>query len=132
MRESTFVGECDIDARVPRDTLEIFSKSEEQQVRRSIGSYSMSAYQVGGMTMTELSLSINAAEGASYFRLFYDGGKPIGPAEPTPVDSSFRYMTLLSASIEELSVMLYDSDKNELYTAHLSEDGQTVWRDAPE
>lgn len=127
-----FVGECEIDARVPRDTLDVFSAREPDEQAVKIGTYSLSSRPVGALHMTELTLSINAVEGARYFRLVYRGGEPVGSAEPVAIDDAFRYLTMLANSIEEVSVILYDQNQQELYTAYLREDGQTVWRGAAE
>lgn len=124
----TFVGECEIDARVPRDTISFFEDSGAQETEEKIGTYTMTASTVGGMKMTELSLSVNASVGAEYFLITYDDGKPVGSSEPTAIDDSLRYLTMLAASAEEIQVVLYDEDQNELCTAYLKEAGQTIWR----
>ena len=128
----SFVGECEIDARVPRDTIEFFSGGDAQPEEEEIGTYTIAVSNVGGMKMNELSLSIHAAVGAEYFMLTYDDGKPVGSAEPVPIDGSLRYLTMLASSIEEVQVVLYDASQNEICTAHLRESGQTVWRSSGE
>ena len=84
------------------------------------------------MKMTELSLTVNASVGAKYFLVTYDDGKPVGSSEPTAIDGSLRYLTMLAASAEEIQVVLYDDNKNEICTAYLNEAGQTIWRSTAE
>lgn len=126
-----FVGECEIDARVPRDTIDFFQGSAIE-TEEKIGTYTMSAEKIGDMTMTELEFSIDASVGAEYFLVTYDDGKAVGTSEPTALDSSLRYMTMLAASVEDIRVVLYDSGRNEICTAYLKETGQTVWRSTEE
>ncbi len=123
-----FVGECEIDARVPRDTISFFSGSNVPAREEEIGTYSMSVSNIGEMRMTELSLDIQAAVGAAYFTITYDDGKSVSSAKPIRLDGSLRYLTMLAASIEDVQVILYDEDQNEICTAYLREAGQTVWR----
>nr|WP_300186450.1 TolC family protein [uncultured Agathobaculum sp.] len=126
-----FVGECEIDARVPRDTIDFFQGSATE-TEEKIGTYTMSAEKIGDMAMTELEFSIDASVGAAYFLVTYDDGKAVGTSEPTALDSSLRYMTMLAASVEDIRVVLYDSGRNEICTAYLKETGQTVWRSTEE
>lgn len=128
----TFVGECEIDARVPRDTIDFFQGGQTEEQEEKIGTYTLSAASVGGMTMTELKLSIDAAVGAAYFLVTYDDGKAVGSSEPTALDGSLRYMTMLAASVEDIRIVLYDSSRNEICTSYLKEAGQTVWRSTGE
>ena len=122
-----FVGECEIDARVPRDTIDFF-QGETQAAEEQIGTYTMTASSVGDMTMTTLSLSIDATVGAAYYLVTYDDGKPVGSSEPTAIDGSLRYLTMLAASAEDVRLVLYDDSRSEICTAYLKESGQTVWR----
>lgn len=126
-----FVGECEIDARVPRDTI-VFFQGSATETEEKIGTYTMSAEKIGDMTMTELEFSIDASVGAEYFLVTYDDGKAVGTSEPTALDSSLRYMTMLAASVGDIRVVLYDSGRNEICTAYLKETGQTVWRSTEE
>lgn len=126
-----FVGECEIDARVPRDTIDFF-QGGTTETEEKIGTYTMSAEKIGDMTMTELEFSIDASVGAEYFLVTYDDGKAVGTSEPTALDSSLRYMTMLAASVGDIRVVLYDSGRNEICTAYLKEAGQTVWRSTEE
>ena len=126
-----FVGECEIDARVPRDTIDFF-QSEQTGGEEQIGTYTMTASTVGDMTMTTLSLSIDASVGAKSFLVTYDDGKSVGSSEPTAIDDSLRYLTMLAASAEDIRLVLYDENQNEICTAYLKESGQTVWRSTEE
>ncbi len=126
-----YVGECEIDTRVPRDTLDFFSSSgEDEDAKEQVGSYTMSISTVGDMKIAELMLKINASEGVSFYRLTYDDGRPVGSDQLMKMDEPFRYLSMLVPSLEDVVLVMYDENRNELFKAHMSESGRSVWRDA--
>jgi len=128
-----YVGECEIDARVPRDTLDFFSGGgEDADTKEQVGTYMMSMSTVGDMKIAEMSLKINASEGVSFYRLTYDDGRPVGSDQLLKTDESFRYLSMLVPSIEDVVLVLYGENRNELFKAHMSESGRAIWRDAAE
>jgi len=129
----TFVGECDIDARVPHDTLDFFSSTQTAtDARVPVGSYRMAITPVGEMHLAELTLTLNASEGVAYYRLTYTDGQPVGSEELIPVENPFRYLTVLTASVEDVVLVFYDQNQTELYRASMSEEGRSIWRQASE
>lgn len=126
----TFVGECDIDARVPRDTLDFFSSTQTAATTRvPVGSYRLSVTPVGEMHLAELTLTLNASEGVFFYRLTYADGKPVGPKDPIPIEQSFRYLTVLTSSIADIRLVFYDKTRTEVYRASMSEEGRSIWRE---
>lgn len=110
----TFVDECDIDASVPRDVLDI-QKAEipDPAAQRSVGSYTVTTTMEGGVSVSELKLTLNAVEHAASYTLTY-GDRQVYTTEKRPVTQSFTYLTLLIASLEDVTATLYDSDGNAL------------------
>ncbi len=110
----TFVDECDIDASVPRDVLDI-QKAEipDPAAQRSVGSYTVTTTMEGGVSVSELKLTLNAVEHAASYTLTY-GDRQVYTTEKRPVTQSFTYLTLLIASLEDVTATLYDSDGNTL------------------
>lgn len=122
----TYVDECTIDASIPRDTLDIQRAAETDTVtERIIGSYSVATFMEGNVSMSELKLSVNAAENAAYYTLTYDDAG-VYTTEQRPVDESFLYLTLLITSLEDVSLRLYDRDQQPLTEARFDPASQQL------
>ena len=110
----TYVDECDIDASVPRDVLDIQkAETPDPAAQRSVGSYTVTTTMEGGVSVSELKLTLNAVEHAATYTLTY-GDRQVYTTEKRPVTQSFTYLTLLIASLEDVTATLYDSDGNAL------------------
>ena len=109
----TYVDECTVDASVPRDVLDILRQETETETERVIGSYTVDTTMEGGVSVSELKLTINAVESADFYTLTY-GEQGIYTTDKRPVTESFTYLTLLIASLEDVTVKLYDRDGEEL------------------
>ena len=109
----TYVDECTVDASVPRDVLDILRQETETETERVIGSYAVTTTMEGGVSVSELKLTINAVESADFYTLTY-GEQGIYTTDKRPVTESFTYLTLLIASLEDVTVKLYDRDGEEL------------------
>ena len=110
----TYVDECDIDASVPRDVLDIQkAETPDPAAQRSVGSYTVTTTMEGGVSVSELKLTLNAVEHAATYTLTY-GDQQVYTTEKRPVTQSFTYLTLLIASLEDVTATLYDSDGNAL------------------
>lgn len=105
----TFVDECTVDASVPRDVLDIQRQETETETERVIGSYMVTTTMEGGVSVSELKLIINAVENAATYTLTY-GDQGIYTTDKHPVTESFTYLTLLIASLEDVTAKLYDRD----------------------
>ena len=110
----SFVDECEIDASIPRDVLDV-EIEEPPPTTRVMGTYKVSTAIEGGVSVSELELSVDAAEGAEYYALTYDE-QGIYTTELRPVKEAFSYLTILIASLEDVTGTLYDRDGNELIT----------------
>lgn len=105
----TYVDECEISAAVPRDVLNIKGETPEVETRRVIGTYSVSETMQGNVSVSELTLRVNAVERAAGFSLTY-GNQGIYTTEVRPLTEPFSYLTLLIASLEDVTARLYDSE----------------------
>ena len=109
-----FVQECEIDASIPRDVLEI-EMEEAPPATRVVGTYEISTAIEGGVSVSQLKLSVNAAEGASFYTLHY-GENGVYTTEKYPSRETFQYLTLLIASLQDVTGTLYDRDGKALST----------------
>lgn len=103
----TFVEECTVDTSIPRDVLEIQGSQPDTNGERVVGTYTVNTTLEGGVSVSELKLSVNAAEGAASYTLTY-GDRGIYTTEQRPLTETFSYLTLLIASLEEVTASVYD------------------------
>lgn len=125
-----FVQECEIDASIPRDVLDV-EMEEAPPATRVVGTYKASTSIEGGVSVSELNLSVNAAEGAASYTLSY-GEQGIYTTEQHPAKETFHYLTILIASLEDVTGTLYDRDGNELYTFRFDTETQELITDNSE
>lgn len=126
---SEFVHECEIDAGVPRDVLEIPGKMEPVG-DRVVGTYSVSTTMQGEVSVSELKLRINAVEGAARYNLTY-GSDGIYTTDLRPVSESFSYLTLLISSLQDVTLKLYDNDGEHVADAMFDTETQELVIPAP-
>ena len=88
--------------------LELNTQPVEEPTERVIGTYQIKTVVQSGVSVSSLSLSIDAAEGAASYSLGY-GEQEVYTTEPVPIDEPFTYLTLLISSLEDVTVQLYDS-----------------------
>lgn len=121
----TYVDECVVDASVPRDVLDIQWQETEVETERVIGSYMVNTTLEGGVSVSELKLTINAVENAAAYTLSY-GERGIYTTDKHPITESFTYLTLLITSLEDVTVKLYDRDDQELMEARFDTSTQEL------
>lgn len=123
-----YIGECEIDTAVPRDKLAIQqltqlpAKTEEQ-----IGTYLVSASPVGALNLSTITLKVNASVGASYYTVTHKDGAALSEESPIPLEKPFRYMALLTASLSDVKLTLYDANRQALREAFFSAEDQMLW-----
>lgn len=120
----TFVDECEIDAAVPRDVLDI-EKTVPAVKDREIGTYSVNTTLQGGVSVSELKVSIQATEGVAAYKLTY-GNDEIYTTELHPVSEPFVYLTLLIGGLNGVTLNLYDNAGNHIGDAVFDTDTQTL------
>ena len=122
----TYVDECEIDAAVPRGVLEIRREEPQMPAERCICSYTVETSLEGNISMSELKLFVNAAEGAATYTLTY-GGENVYTTERRGVGESITYLTLLIRSLEDVDLRLYDSEGALLTKARFDPATQQLW-----
>lgn len=110
---SAYVDECTVDASMPRDVLDIQRQETETETERVIGSYMVNTTLEGGISVSELKLTINAVENAAAYTLSY-GEQGIYTTDKHLITEPFTYLTLLITSLEEVTLKLYDNGGGEL------------------
>ncbi len=126
-----FVTECEIDTTVTRDILPIeAAQAETVPEDTQCGAYSVDTVSHGSLSTSTLTLSLDASTGAKYFTLVSGSGSSVYTEEPVAADDTFSYLTLLISSLSDVTIRLYDADKNEIGTAYFNEDTQTIWMTA--
>ena len=123
----SFVTECGIDASIPRDTLDIQPEKPPPETR-IVGSYAVSTTTQGGVSVSELKLRLNAVENASAYTLTYEN-QGIYTTERRPLTESFTYLTLLIASLENVTASLYDSEGGHVMDVHFDTATQELFTD---
>lgn len=127
----TYVDECEIDASVPRDVLDIQRAETASEAERVIGSYTVDTSVEGSVSVSSLKLSVNATEGAAFYMLTY-GEDGVYTTELYDTKEEFLYLTLLISSLEEVSLRLYDRDRQYLTEARFDTSTQQILTVTPE
>ena len=85
---------------------------------RSIGNFS---YNVDRQTkLAEIRITPNINEKISYFQITDKRGKILGEGEMLPVSKGFTYFSFILDDMDNLEVLLFDTDKQQLYTGHFN------------
>lgn len=113
-----FVDECEIDTSVAMDVLPLTGAAAPVPAEpdRRLGTYRIRA---GSANRSEFSIELNTGVEAKYYALRTESGAMIAGGEPVPVDESLSYLSLLAPDLGKVTLVLYDSGKQELYTARL-------------
>ena len=123
----TYVTECEIDATVPRDVLELGQEEvTEEGEEQLVGTYSVTTSAVGSLSTSTLTLELNEGVGAESFTITYGTGN-VYTSDPTPVDEEFQYLTLLVASLDDVELNLYDRDGTLVMTGRFDTQTQSVY-----
>ena len=121
---NSFVDECEINAAVPRDVLSIAGSKAAAQTR-TVGTYQVSTTMQGGVSVSELKLTVNAAEGVETYTLHY-GEQGVYTTEQYSMKDPFSYLTLLIASLEEVTASLYSAGGEKLMEVRFDTETQQL------
>lgn len=122
-----FVCDCEIDPMEYSGELPVSSGYVDENKKddgtavtteRSVGNFS---YNVDRQTrLAEIRITPNMNEKISYFRITDKNGKILGDSEMLPVSKSFTYFSFILDDMDNLEVLLFDTDKQQLYTGHFN------------
>lgn len=121
-----YVTECEIDASIPRDVLELNMDPPVEITERIIGSYEVETTVKTGVRVSRLSLFVDPTEGAYSYSLTY-GDNEIYTTDRISLDDPFTYLNILISSLEDVQLRLYDSGGNELLQGRFDLDSQKLF-----
>lgn len=122
--DDVFVADTVIDASAYRGELPIEVTKIQEDTVRKVGSYKYSENKTTGMVSLELTIS--EGEGISYFKLIKNG-KSILSAEAVSVEEELSYLSILADDLSEVTVELYDENKEKLMDGYLSKEDMSVY-----
>ena len=120
-----YVDECEINAAVPRDLLDIESDEPPKERPRVVGSYEAYTTLQGGVSVSELKLEVHAREKAAYYSLRY-GEQGIYTTAKKPLKETFPYLTILIASLSDVTAEIYDKNEAKLFDVRFDTDRQEL------
>lgn len=122
-----FVCECVIDASVPRDVLPIEGDyGDEAEKEVVLGSYTVDTAPIGELSTSALTLKLNSDVDAKTYTIEYGEHGSVFTSEKQSIDQSLSYLTILIASLEDVTLKLYDRNGELTYTARFDTDLQRI------
>lgn len=120
-----FVAQCEIDASVPRDRLDLGAGESTAAPEVALGTYTVTTTALEGLSTSALTLHLNAGVTAKTYTISY-GTNNVFTSDPLPVTEPFAYLTLLIASLGDVTLTLYDSGGNAVGSARFEPKSQTI------
>ncbi len=122
-----FVCDCEIDAQSYEGPLDLpgdynIVKEEREKI---VGNYTTILEET--TSLVEITMNFNGAEGISYYTLQNAEGKYIFSEELLNVNTSFRYLAVLSGALENITINCYDTDKNLVYHAYFDTENYDIY-----
>lgn len=123
----SYVSQCEIDATVPRDVLQLEGEHAAAPVQEApAGSYEISTSSTGGISTSTLTLHVNRDLGAASYTITY-GTASIYTSEHIPVEEPFHYLTILISSLEQVQLNLFDRQGGFIQTLRFEPQTQTLY-----
>lgn len=117
-RNGKFVEQCEIDAEVLRDRLQMKTAVEpEKETEKVVGSYKITLNQDRGLAA--ITLYLNQGEGFRYYGLTDQNGNALYSEEPVESGESFTYLSVLARDLKKLRVVFYDEGKEKAAEGYL-------------
>lgn len=120
-----YVSECEIDATISRNVLPLEQDVYVELPEKVIGTYKVTTTEVGGISLSELSLSLNTSVGAAAYSITY-GTQQVYTTEARDLSETFSYLTLLIASLDEVTLNLYGRDGQLMEAARFDTQAGTI------
>lgn len=126
MNKDTVVADCIIDPQEYQGVLVIpgISAQSEEKTTKKVASYSYTTNKT--TNMTELTVKPDMTEGIVYYKILGSNGSALRSEEPMSVNDTFTYLSFITASIGDLSIVFYDAEKNEKYTGKFQPVDMTI------
>ena len=124
-----FIDECKIDTQVYQGELDIVTGYVIDEVEQKVQIGTYSAKEIEGTAMSEISIKINAKEGVEYYILTNNEGKVVFSDELVEITNSFKYLSFIANSLEDVHIKCYDKDKNYLYDGIFSPSDYSIYKE---
>jgi hypothetical protein len=125
--EGKFVDECEVDTAVPRDVLDIRGSTlPPAPEEKTIGSYTIETRARNMVNTSVLTLKPEPGFGVKFYSLTHGTGNNIYTSELIPIEESFTYLTLLIASLDDVTLALYDNNREKIHTARFDTSAQKI------
>ncbi len=113
-----FVEQCDIDAEVLRDRLNMKTAVEpEKETEKVVGSYKIALN--SDLGLATITLNLNQGEGLRYYGLTDEHGNFLYSEEPVESGDGFIYLSVLAQDLKKLRVVFYDEGKEKAAEGYL-------------
>lgn len=129
--DKKFIADCEIDPYEPTGILYI-AKGDgggpggEETKRRVVANYSCTINKSTGLA--EIAVTPKLTENIAYYTIAAADGTMLGSGQPLPVSEKQTYFLFITKSMEnnELAVILYDENKEELYQGNFDTENMTI------
>ena len=120
-----YIDECEIDTTVPTDVLNIKGATRQTAEERVLGNYSIVTEQRDNAATSEITFHLQDGVDAKYYRISFSG-MGLYTGEHIPITEPFKYLTLLTASLDGAAVEFYDENRQILHTARFEQMDQSI------
>lgn len=121
---SEFIDDCDIDTTVYSGKLDIIKAYDVEMIEETL----VATYTTGtdGKGLFLLNIKPEPSEDIAFFSIKNKEGKALLNGEKTPIKDTFRYLTILESSLEEMTICFYGSGGSMLYEAEFNTTDKTI------
>ena len=122
--ESEFIDDCDIDTTIYSGKLDITKDYDVEMIEETlVATYTTST---DGKGLFLLNIKPEPSEDIAFFSIRNKDGKALLNGEKMPINDTFRYLTILDSSLEDMTICFYGSGDSMLYEAEFSTTDKTI------
>ena len=122
-----YVTECVIDATVPRAVLPIkISEKQEESAEIEAGTYTVETSPIGKLSTSKLTLKLNSKISAKQYSITFGTHGNVSSSDKLSIEKSFSYLTILIASLKDVTLNLYDADGKLIATGRFDTSSQKI------
>ena len=126
--DDEFIDDVVIDPSVESGPLPVNTGYEiKRDLPGQIGTFAIEQNETTGLQSLTITLNNEVPEGKS-FKVLSDEGKALGKDEPIDIDKPLVYVELLSGSLDDLTVEIYDESGEVVETARFDQANSAVLR----
>lgn len=126
---SQFVADCEINPQEYQGILNVpdTAITENEDTKRVFGTYTYTLNKKTGMV--EISIKTDEKLNIGYYRLTDETGTAIYSDEPVEITKSVTYLSVITADLENIRIILYDNEKKQMAEGHLESSGRQIVED---